>query len=206
MAVGGGHLSQAGSSPLLRLPEGVQGDAGPPPTPVVGSAPLLVEERPHLEAAAPLLVHLALHVLREQGGSQRGGGREDGLRHQLQRNRKKRRLDGCVCVSQAWLRLLLFSSLTCVTEYGPKEARRPGLGTGPSGSGGSTKRLCEEEKGLELEKMGPRSACDRGRRSQEGGTTSMSTGRDSGRGRGRGSEKAGWGRDRDTERVGMGGD
>lgn len=99
---------------------------------------------------------------------------------------------------------LLSLSFTCVTEYGPKEARRLGLGTGPSGSGGNTKRLCEEEKGLELEKMGPKSACVRGRRSQEGGTTSMSKGRESGSGSGRG--KTGWGRDRDTERDGCGWD
>lgn len=103
-----------------------------------------------------------------------------------------------VCLCQSGLTPTA-PSLTCVTEYGPKEARRPGLGAGPSGSGGSTKRLCEEEKGLELEKMGPRSACDNGRRSQEGGTTSMSTGKESGRGSGW--AKTGWGRDRDTERV-----
>lgn len=47
--------------------------------------------------------------------------------------------------------------------------------------------------------MGPRSGCDKGRRSQEGGTTSMSTGRESGSGSGR--AKTGWGWDRDTERV-----
>lgn len=57
--------------------------------------------------------------------------------------------------------------------------------------GGTTNRLCEEEKGVELEKRGPSSVWDRGRNCQVGGMTDMWTGKERGR--------EGWSRDGGTE-------
>lgn len=77
--------------------------------------------------------------------------------------------------------LIIFSLLlTCVTEWGPNEALRPGLVAHPVG--GSTNILWEKAKGLKLEKRGPISAWDRGRNCQEGGVTDIWTGRERGRG------------------------
>lgn len=59
---------------------------------------------------------------------------------------------------------LVYLPLTCVTEYGPNEAWR--LAGGEWWCGGMMKKLWEKEKGLELEKRGPSSACDRGRKRQ----------------------------------------
>lgn len=69
------HLCHTGGFVFLRLLEGMQGDAGPSGADVAS----LVENCPYSESFMPSVVPLSLHMLREQGGGQKGGRREDGL-------------------------------------------------------------------------------------------------------------------------------
>lgn len=88
-------------------------------------------------------------------------GGEARLWQELEKNRTSA---GTMCTVNTPAGSLVLLPLTCVTEYGPNEAWR--LAGGERWCGGTMNRFWEKEKGLELEKRGPSSACDRGRRRQ----------------------------------------